>query len=114
MQSVEGSRKRLSKKDVATKYGVPRNTVSPWVRNKQKLTASLEKMGMNSSRKNKHCGNFEKVDKAIYNWFIGLLGVTEFKASDCWLNNGEKRYNHSISIYFAYYYLQHILCAKNL
>ena len=71
MQSVEGSRKRLSKKDVATKYGVPRNTVSTRVRNKQKLTASLEKMGMNSSRKNKRCGNFEKVDKAIYNWFIG-------------------------------------------
>ena len=70
MQSVEGSRKRLSKKDVATKYGVPRNTVSTWVRNKQKLTASLEKMGMNSSRKYKRCGNFEKIDKAIYNWFV--------------------------------------------
>ena len=61
----------LSKKDVATKYGVPRNTVSTWVKNKQKLKASLEKMGMNSSRKNKRCGNFEKVDKAVYNWFIG-------------------------------------------
>ena len=58
-----------SKKDVATKYGVPRNTVSTWVKNKHKLTASLEKKGMNSSRKNTRCGNYEKVDKAIYSWF---------------------------------------------
>ena len=32
---------KLSNKDVATKYGVPRNTVSTWVKNKHKLTASL-------------------------------------------------------------------------
>ena len=25
---------------------------------------------MNSSRKNTRCGNYEKVDKAIYNWFV--------------------------------------------
>ena len=25
---------------------------------------------MNSSRKNKHCGNYEKVDRTIYHWFI--------------------------------------------
>ena len=114
----------LSNKDVATKYGVPRNTVLTWVKNKHKLTASLEKKGMNSSRKNTRCGNYEKVDKAIYNWFVGkrsqkipkygvikeetlefaeALGVTEFKASDCWLNNRKKRYNLSIYIHFKYF-----------
>ena len=63
---------------------------------------------MNSSRKNTPCGNYEKVDKAIYNWFVrkrshkipidGIiikekalefakaLGVKEFKALDCWLH----------------------------
>ena len=41
----------LSDKDVATKYGVSRNTVSAWVKNKHKLTASLEKNGMNSHEK---------------------------------------------------------------
>ena len=55
----------LSNKDVATKYGIPQNTVSTWVKNKHKLTALLEKKGMNSSRKNTRCGNYEKVDKAI-------------------------------------------------
>ena len=99
----------LSNKDVATKYSVPRKAVSTWVKNKHKLTASLEKKGMNSSQKNARCGNYEKVDKEIYNWFVGkrsqeipidgiiikqkalefakAMGITKFKASDCWLNN---------------------------
>ena len=116
----------LSNKNVATKHGVPRNTASTWVKNKHKLTASLEKKGMNSSRKNTRRGNYEKVDIAIYNWSVGkrsqkipidgiilkekalefarALSVTEFKASDCWLNNWKKRYNLSISINFEYFY----------
>ena len=61
----------LSNKDAATKYGVPWNTVSIWVKNKHKLIASLVKKGTNSSRKNTRCGNYEKEDKAIYNWFVG-------------------------------------------
>ena len=60
----------LLNKDVATKYDVLRNTISTWVKNKHKLTASLEKKGMNSSQKNTRCGNYEKVDKAIYNWLV--------------------------------------------
>ena len=66
---------------------------------------------MNSSRKNTHCENYEKVDKTIENWpinqrrqeipingviikekvleFAKALGVTEFKASDCWLINAK-------------------------
>ena len=81
---------------------------------------------MNSSRKNTRYGNYEKVDKAIYNWFVGkrsqkipidgiiikekvlefakALGVTEFKASDCWFNNWKERYNLSIFINFEYFY----------
>ena len=81
---------------------------------------------MNSSRKNTRCWNYEKVDKAIYNWFVGkksqkisidgiiikekalesakAFGVTDFKASDCWLNNCKKRYNFCISMNFEYFY----------
>ena len=36
--------------------------------------------------------------------FIKALGVTEFKASHCWLNNWKERYNLSISINFEYFY----------
>ena len=151
-KAVKDLENGLSNKDVTTKYAVPRSTVSTWhcvsgpyfpvfglekspyldsfhavwVKNKHKLTASLEKKGMNSSRKNNRYGNYEKVDKAICNWLVGkrsqklaldgiiikekalefakALGVTEFKAPDCWLNNWKKRYNLSISINFQYFY----------
>ena len=36
----------MTNKDVAAKYGVPKNTLSAWVKNKRKLAASLEKKGM--------------------------------------------------------------------
>ena len=102
----------MPNKDVAVKYGVPRSTVSTWVKSKHKLTASLEKNEMNSSRKNTRWGNHEKVDKTMCNCFIDkrsleipmdsvilkekalefakALSVTEFKASDCWLRNWKK------------------------
>ena len=37
----------MTNKDVAANYGVPKNTLSTWVKNKHKLT-SLEKRGMSS------------------------------------------------------------------
>ena len=43
MESFEGSRNGFSNKDVATKYGAPRKTLSTWAKNKHKLTASLKK-----------------------------------------------------------------------
>ena len=33
----------MTNKDVAAKYGVPKNTLSTWAKNKHKLTTSLEK-----------------------------------------------------------------------
>ena len=36
--------------------------------------------------------------------FGKTLGVTEFKASDCWLNNWKKRYNLYVYINFEYFY----------
>ena len=35
--------KGLPNKDVATKYGVPKNTISAWIKNKDKILSSLEK-----------------------------------------------------------------------
>ena len=42
-KSLKDLENGLSNKDVATKYGVPRNTVLTWVKNKHKLTALLQK-----------------------------------------------------------------------
>ena len=60
----------LSKKNAAAKYGVPRNTVSTSIKSKHELTALWEKMAWTPHEKNTRCGNYEKVDKAIYDWSV--------------------------------------------
>ena len=45
-KALKDLEKGMTNKDVAAKYGVPKNTLSAWVKNKRKLTASLEKKGM--------------------------------------------------------------------
>ena len=76
----------LPNEDVPAKCDVPRNAISTWVKNKYKLTASLEKKEMNCSRKNTRCGNYEKVDKAIYNWFVGKKSPKNTYIVEAFLN----------------------------
>ena len=98
--------KGMSNRDVAAKYGVPKNTLSSWVKNKEKLLDSTEK-GNNIKRQNLRTGNFEMVEKAVYNWFLSMRSqnvplsavmiqektltfakesiVETFQASDGWL-----------------------------
>ena len=86
---------------------------SKWVKSKYKLTASLEKKRNQLLKKKYMLSEHEKVNKTICNWFIDkrrqqipidgiiikkkssefakALGVTEFKASNCWLSNWKKR-----------------------
>ena len=100
----------MTNKDVAAKYGVPKNTLSTWVKNKHKLTTSLEKKGMSSTTKQ---------IKAVFHWFVGKrsqkvpidgithkekalklaknLDIKKFRALDCWLNKWKKRYKYSNS-----------------
>ena len=80
---------------------------SKWVKSKYKLTASLKKKRESAPQKKYMLSEHEKVDKTICIWFIDkrrqqipidgvimkkkvlefakALGVTEFKASNCWL-----------------------------
>ena len=58
--------KPMSKKRVGEKYDVPRKTVLTWVKNEQRLLASLEKKGTNSKRQKLRSGDFEKVEKPVY------------------------------------------------
>ena len=50
-KALKDLEKGMTNKDVAAKYGVPKNTLSTWVKNKHKSTTSLEEKGMFSSRK---------------------------------------------------------------
>ena len=52
----------MSNKDIADKYGVPKNTLSTLVKNKEKLLNSLEKRS-NIKRQKLWVGNFEMVDE---------------------------------------------------
>ena len=110
-------------KDVAAKYGVPKNTLFVWVKNKYKLTTSLEKKGTSSSRKSTLCRSCDQTDKAIFQWFVGkriqkvptdgiilkgkalefekTLGIKEFKRLDCWFNKLKKRYKYNNCILFV-------------
>ena len=103
----------MTYKGLAANYSVPKNTLSTWVKNKHKLTTSLEKKGMSSSQKSTRCVSYNQIDKAVFHWFVGKrrqkvpidgiilkekalefakrLGIREFKASHCWLNKWEKR-----------------------
>ena len=41
-QALRQPEKRLSNKDVAEKYGVPKNTISTWIKNQSRYFAALE------------------------------------------------------------------------
>ena len=62
----------MSNKDVAAKFGLPNNTLSTWAKNKEKFLDSLEK-GCNIKWQKLRTGNFEMVDKAIFDWFLSML-----------------------------------------
>ena len=70
-KALKDLEKGMANNDVAAKYGVPKNTLSTWVKNKHKLITSLEKKGISSSGKSIHCGSYDQIDKAVSHWFVG-------------------------------------------
>ena len=48
-----------------------KNTLSTWVKNKEKLFDALKK-GTNVKRQKLKSGNHELVDYAIFNWFLNM------------------------------------------
>ena len=64
-KAIKDLEQGMSKKDAANKYSVPRNTISTWFKNKEKLLSSLEKGRSNSKKKKLRVGEFEDVDKAV-------------------------------------------------
>lgn len=102
------------KKDIAVKYGVPANTVSTILKNKQTIITAIEYGGASGSSKRLKKPTYENVDKAILEWFKSArrqnlpisgrlikekalefsrqLGQPNFKASTGWLDNWKRRY----------------------
>ena len=60
--------KGLTNKEAADKFGVPKNTISTWIKNKEKFFQALEESA--PSTKNLRGCQYEKVNKALFEWFI--------------------------------------------
>ena len=60
--------KGLSNKEVAAKYGVPTNTTSTGVKNKEKYVKALES-GSSKKRKLRE-SDFETLDNVVFRWFV--------------------------------------------
>lgn len=101
----------LSNKEVAKKYNVPKNTLSTWVKNKEKILKAYEEG--HAKRQRLKTAEFENIDAATYKWFLSKrcqnvpitgimvqakalyfaikLNITNFQASDGWLRNWKER-----------------------
>ena len=58
----------MTNKEAADKFGVPKNTISTWIKNKEKNFQALEESAP-STKKFRNC-QYEKVDKALFEWFV--------------------------------------------
>ena len=110
-QALRNLENGISNKNVAEKYGVPKNTVSTWLKNKEKLFTALKKF----SNKPKKVGesNHPDIDNVVFKWSLSqrgksipidgtfikekpmkyakVLGGTDIKASDGWLGRWKNR-----------------------
>ena len=59
----------IPKKDVAAEYNVPRNTISTWLKNKEKIVTAFESENNCSMHKLKS-SNYDNLDQAVYKWFV--------------------------------------------
>ena len=70
-QALKEVKEGKSKLQVAAKYGIPKSTLSTWIKNKDKIFEAVKK-GMNTKRQRLRAGSYEKLDQVI---FKGLLTV---------------------------------------
>ena len=56
--------KGMTNKEAADKFGVSKNTISAWIKNKEKIFQALEESAP-STKKLRGC-QYEKVDKALF------------------------------------------------
>ena len=110
-QIIRQIEKGMTNKEASEKFGVPKNTISTWMKNKDKLFEGLEQ-GSSDAKKMRRC-DYEQVDKAVFKWFslqrsqnvpidgpilkekalqlAKRFNFPTFKASDGWLDKWKKR-----------------------
>lgn len=61
----------FSKKEAASKYNVTLDTISTWLKNKEKIINAVTK-GKNPKMKNLNGGSYDKLDQAVYKYFLDV------------------------------------------
>ena len=64
-RALKDIEKGLSNKDASKKYGVPPNTISTWIKNKEKYFKALEDNCSSKKRKLRE-SDFEKLDNVLF------------------------------------------------
>ena len=111
-KALKDIEKGLSNKDASKKYGVPPNTISTWIKNKEKYFKALEDSCSSKKRKLRE-SDFEKLENIVFRWFLSkrsqniptdgnlpkekattyakALGYNIFLGSAAWLDRWKKR-----------------------
>ena len=110
-QIIRQIEKGMTNKEASEKFGVPKNTISTWMKNKDKLFEGLEQSS-SDAKKMRRC-DYEQVDKAVFKWFslqrsqnvpidgpilkekalqfAKSFNFPTFKASDGWLDKWKEK-----------------------
>ena len=111
-RALKDIEKGLSNKDASLKYAVPPNTISTWIKNKEKYLKTLEN-NYSSKKQKLRESNFQKLDNVVFQWFLSKrsqniptdgnlikekaiayakeLGYTNFVGSTGWLDRWKRR-----------------------
>ena len=106
----------ISNKAASKKFNVPKNTLSAWKKNRDKIVTAFKSSGGTRRQRIKE-GTYEQVNLACYKWLLvqrsentpvngkvlqekaldyaKQLNVEKFQASDGWLHAWKSRYNIS-------------------
>ena len=115
-QIIRQIEKGMTNKEASEKFGVPKNTISTWMKNKNKLFEGLEQSS-SDAKKMRRC-DYEQADKAVFKWFslqrsqnvpidgpmlkekalqfAKSFNFPTFKASDGWLDKWKKGEKNNI------------------
>ena len=66
-QIIRQIEKGMTNNEASEKFGVPKNPISTWMKNKDKLFEGLEQSS-SDAKKMRGC-DYEKVGKAVFKWF---------------------------------------------
>ena len=119
-RTLKDIEKGLSNKDAFLKYGVPPNSISTWIKNKEKYLKALEN-NCSSKKQKLRESNFEKLDNVVFRWFLSKrsqnipidgnlikekaiayakeLGYTKFVGSTGWLRPTEKKVKYLTTMF---------------